>query len=236
MFQNFWLQSANQNAAEDLKLVNDQEDKCEVEDRHEPSSMRNLLVQIDQKVSFWQNPGKETSYGELYSGSRGQLGRYEPLELSPMERTKSRIIWTIKTPIPALVIITDLILVTFLTETLSARRSSRTTRLGRRITTRRRSPWPPWTWPPTRCADRTSPTGPPHRMWCQVRDPLVTSSNTGGIKLTILRMVWESSPRTNITRFTLPSQDMPDNFFNLLAKNALSNLENLRNLNAKAWI
>ena len=157
--------------------MNYQLDKLEVENRHEHSSKRDLLAQIDQQVSLWQYLEKNLTK-ELYSGFRRQLDNYESLELSPAERPRSRTIWTSLTPPHATVTITDLILASFLTETLSARRSARTTRRGRRTWSRRRAPRPTWTWSPPRWADRTQSSSPQQRTWCQVRDPLVTASNT----------------------------------------------------------
>ena len=121
----------------------------------------------------WKEPQKGT-----FSGFRRQLDDYESLDLSPAERPRSRTIWTSLTPPHATVTITDLILASFLTETLSARRSARTTRRGRRTWSRRRAPRPTWTWSPPRWADRTWSSSLQQRTWCQARDPLVTASNT----------------------------------------------------------
>ena len=148
-----------------------------------------------------------------------------------MEKPRTRTIWTSLTPPPATVNITDLILASFLTETLPARCSARTRRRGRRTWTRRRAPRPPWTWSPPRWADRTQSSSPQQRMWCQVRDPLVTASNTRWDKTSnFTNNVGKFSYDKNHHIHKAKSSYAWQFSFNELAKNAPSNLKNLKNL------
>jgi len=167
MFQNFSLLTAKPKCSCGAQLVTDQEDKMRSRGPTPAQLEEDLLAPIDRKVSSWHNSGKKTSNGEFSSGSRRKAGlNKQPLELTyahPWEGgNQITLFWTSKTPAsnsangnyywPNLNETS--------TETLPARRSPRTTRLGRPITTRRRSPWPSWTWPPTWYTDRSRPPGP----------------------------------------------------------------------------
>ena len=156
--------------------MNYQLEKLEVENRHEHSSKRDLLVKIDQQVSIWQYPEKNLT--ELFSGFRRQLDDYESLDLSPAE--KAQITDNLNKPDSTTCHGNDHQpnLDKFVTETLSARRSARTTRRGRRTWGRRSTLRPPWTWTPPRWADRTWSPSSLLRTWCPARDPLVTACNT----------------------------------------------------------
>ena len=124
-------------------------------------------------TTSWKEP-----HGTFFSGFRRQLDEYESLDLSPAEKAQ----------------ITDNLnkpdsttchgnyhqpnLDKFVTETLSARRSARTTRRGRRTWSRPSTLRPPWTWTPPRWADRTGSPSSLLRTWCPARDPLVRACST----------------------------------------------------------